>query len=157
MTKTGWTLAVVSFLIITAAGTLFILPSKTNAPTTDTGQATTTAQADVAQIPGTIVVSSPLIGGAVGSTTLTAAGSARGWYFEASFPIEIRNASGTLLTQAPAQAQGDWMTSEFVPFIGTLIYPAQPVGSKGTLILRKDNASGLPEHDESLEVPVVFQ
>ncbi|MDB5225750.1 MAG: hypothetical protein JWL87_702 [Candidatus Adlerbacteria bacterium] len=158
MTKTGWALALVSLGIVIAALILFILPGKTNAPTTGTDQPATTTPAGnlVAQIPNTIVVSAPYINGEV-SSPLTITGSARAWYFEASFPIEIRNASGTIIGQGPAQAQGDWMTSDFVPFVATLSFPAQPAGSPGTIILRKDNPSGLPQNDESLSLPVVFQ
>jgi hypothetical protein len=92
------------------------------------------------------------------SSPVTITGQARGnWYFEASFPIEIRDASGNIIAQHYAQAQGEWMTENFVPFSSTITFPAQPAGSKGTIILRKDNPSGLPEHDNSVELPVVFQ
>ena len=37
---------------------------------------------------------------------LTITGRARGgWYFEASFPVELRDANGALLAQTIAQAQ----------------------------------------------------
>jgi hypothetical protein len=157
MTKTGWALSIVALLIIIAAVILFILPGKTSAPTTTGQQATTTVPAEnlVAQIPNTVVVSAPYINAKV-SSPLTISGTARGWYFEASFPVEIRNASGTIIGQGPAQAQGDWMTSDFVPFVATISFPAQPKGSSGTIILRKDNPSGLPENDQSLSIPVTF-
>lgn len=89
-------------------------------------------------------------------TPLTVTGKARGtWYFEASFPVELFDADGSQLAIAPAQAQGEWMTTDFVPFSVTLTF-ATPTTSTGTLVLRKDNPSGLPEHDDSLIVPVVF-
>lgn len=85
-------------------------------------------------------------------------GRARGmWYFEASFPIELQSADGTVIAIAPAQAQSEWMTENFVPYKLTLTFPAQPAGSKGKLVLRKDNPSGLPEHDDSLVVPITFK
>lgn len=83
-------------------------------------------------------------------------GEARGnWYFEASFPVYLFDGNGTELAVAPAQAQGDWMTTNFVPFEVTLnfITPATPTG---TLVLKKDNPSGLPEHDASISIPVKF-
>lgn len=92
------------------------------------------------------------------ASPLTIEGKARGtWYFEASFPIELQSADGTVIAIAPAQAQSEWMTENFVPYKLELSFPAQPAGSKGKLILRKDNPSGLPEHDDSLIVPITFK
>jgi len=91
------------------------------------------------------------------ASPLTVSGEARGyWYFEATFPIELRNAEGLVIAQHYVQAQDEWMTEEFVPFQAQLPFPAQPAGSRGTLILRKDNPSGLPENDDQLVIPVAF-
>ncbi len=92
------------------------------------------------------------------TSPLVAEGEARGnWYFEASFPISIHKADGTQIGQGYAQAQGEWMTTEFVPFQSISIeFEPQPAGSAGTVILHKDNPSGLPEHDDELRIPVVF-
>jgi hypothetical protein len=89
---------------------------------------------------------------------LVVSGQARGtWYFEASFPVILKNASGTVIAQAPAQAQSDWMTTDWVPFTVTLTFPAQPSGTSGTLILQKDNPSGDPARDESRQITVIFK
>ena len=91
------------------------------------------------------------------SSPLIVTGEARGtWYFEASFPVELQDANGNVLAQMPAQAQGEWMTENFVPYKVTLTFAPQPAGSKGKLILHKDNPSGEPSRDDSLIVPVVF-
>lgn len=90
-------------------------------------------------------------------------GEARGgWFFEASFPVSLVNWDGLIVADGVAEAQGDWMTSEFVPFTANLefVNPYQ-VGDpdfmkKGTLILQKDNPSGLPENDDALEIPINF-
>ena len=90
------------------------------------------------------------------SSPLVVTGQARGtWYFEASFPVRLLDADGTILAVAPAQAQGEWMTEEFVPFAVTLVF-AMPATSTGTLVLEKDNPSGLPENAASVEIPVQF-
>lgn len=155
MNKTGWVLTAVSILIIVAAIILFILPAKTVAPTTDT-QATTTP---VAQIPDLIVVDSPRPNDTITGHKVTITGRARGtWYFEASFPIKItRDSDGATLVEAPAQAQGDWMTQDFVPFSITLDVGDEPMlPLKATIVLHNDNPSGLPENDKSLSIPVTF-
>jgi hypothetical protein len=90
------------------------------------------------------------------ASPLTISGQAAcGWYFEASFPIEIVDANGVRLTIVPAQAQTDWMTTDFVAFSTTLTF-ATPTTPTGKIIFHKDNASGLPEHDARVEVPVRF-
>ncbi|HEY4499195.1 MAG TPA: Gmad2 immunoglobulin-like domain-containing protein [Candidatus Paceibacterota bacterium] len=84
-------------------------------------------------------------------------GRARGnWYFEASFPVELRDERGIVLAQAPAQAQGEWMTTELVPFLLELSFAKPTTTIKATLVLKKDNPSGLPEHDAQIEIPVVL-
>jgi len=84
-------------------------------------------------------------------------GKARGnWYFEADFPVKLFDDNGFLLGITPAQALGDWMTEDFVPFSATLLF-AVPSTPKGRLILEKDNSSGLPEYAEELTIPVYFK
>lgn len=102
-----------------------------------------------------IRVKSPAANDSV-SSPLIIKGEARGnWYFEASFPIALYDANNVLLVEAPAQADGEWMTENFVPFELTLTFP-KPRTSNGKLVLKKDNPSGLPEHDEQIEIPVIF-
>jgi hypothetical protein len=105
---------------------------------------------------GDIVLYSPLPNETVMSP-LIVTGTARGtWYFEASFPVRLLDGNGTEIAITPAQAEGDWMTTDYVPFTALLEF-AEPATPNGTLILQKDNPSGLPEHDASLEIPVMFQ
>jgi len=83
-------------------------------------------------------------------------GQARGnWFFEASFPVKLFDANGNQLAIAVAQAQSDWMTTNFIPFKVTLEFTT-PATATGTLILQKDNPSGLPQNDDQLRVPVKF-
>lgn len=89
------------------------------------------------------------------TSPLTVTGEAAGWYFEASFPVQLLDGTGKIIAQGPAQAQGDWMTTNFVPFKATLTF-AKPATATGTLVLRNDNPSGLPENDRFLRIPVRF-
>jgi hypothetical protein len=93
------------------------------------------------------------------SSPLTITGEARGnWYFEASFPVVLTNWDGLIIAQGIAQAKGDWMTTGFVPFEATLTFTVDKntYSNRGFLILKKDNPSGLPEHDDALEIPIMF-
>jgi hypothetical protein len=83
-------------------------------------------------------------------------GEARLWYFEATFPVRLLNAAGTEIAVGYAEADGDWMTEEWVPFTAELSFPSQPRDSMGTLVLEKDNPSGLPEHADRVEIGVKF-
>ena len=106
--------------------------------------------------PNLIRVSSPRPNQEVASP-LIVEGAARGnWYFEATFPVTLLDADGNVIAHHYAEAQAEWMTTEFVPFRTELKFN-QPGTNRGTLVLHKHNASGLPEHDDVLEVPVRFK
>lgn len=114
-------------------------PVPTSTPTSTEPVVVFSPQADV-------VITSPV----------TISGQARGlWFFEASFPVKIVDANGQLLGIAPAQAQADWMTEDFVPF-QTIVEFTQPSTSSGFIVLAKDNPSGLPEHDAEIRLPIRF-
>ncbi|MES3005613.1 MAG: GerMN domain-containing protein [Patescibacteria group bacterium] len=83
-------------------------------------------------------------------------GEARGiWYFEASFPAKLLDANDKVIAQFPVQAQGDWMTTDFVSFKQIVTFSI-PETSTGKLILQKDNPSGLPENNAELVIPIKF-
>lgn len=95
--------------------------------------------------------------GAVTGKEFSVIGKARGyWFFEASFPIELRDKNGKVIATAIAQAQGEWMTEDFVPFKVTIKAPVSYIG-QATLVLKKDNPSGLPENDASMSIPITVE
>ena len=77
------------------------------------------------------------------------------WFCEASFPVNSLGGNGKEIAVGIAQAEEEWMTTEFVPFSVTFSFQ-KPMTGTGTLVLKKDNPSGLPEHDDELRIPVVF-
>jgi hypothetical protein len=134
-----------------------LLPLAACGPDPSGGGQSSSASSAAASSAGTaamIEVKQPLPGAHV-SSPLTVAGQARGgWYFEASFPVHLLDADRNEIVSAPAQAQGDWMTTEFVPFTVTLNFTT--AAHSGFLVLEKDNPSGLPENAASVEIPVTF-
>ena len=91
------------------------------------------------------------------TSPLIISGEARGsWYFEGSFPVILTDWDGKIITQGVAQAQGEWMTENFVPFTVSLNFIKPEFGKNGFLILKKDNPSGLLQNDDSIEIPVNF-
>lgn len=93
---------------------------------------------------------------------LAVKGEARGvWFFEASFPIILTDWDGRIIAEYFAQAQGEWMSQNYVSFEGVIEFenPSWEDGfsKRGLLILKKDNPSGLPQYDDALEIPVLFE
>ena len=141
---------IVFCILFVAAGTGFAIYSQTLdedvAPQNQAGESEQNSNINVSSPQPNSVVSSPLI----------VTGEARGtWYFEVSFPVKLYDANNNLLAQAPAQALSDWMTTDFVSFSVTLTFPT-PSTQTGTLVLEKDNPSGLPQNDDSVSIPVSF-
>jgi hypothetical protein len=95
--------------------------------------------------------------GSVTGKTFTISGQARGtWYFEASFPVAVLDKDGKTLVTIPAQAKGDWMTTDFVPYSVQVTVPQSYIGP-ATIVLHKDNPSGLSENDASMSVPITIE
>ncbi|MBI4261922.1 GerMN domain-containing protein [Candidatus Uhrbacteria bacterium] len=89
---------------------------------------------------------------------LTIRGEARGfWFFEGSFPVRIVDSSGKELGQTIAQSSADWMTDDYIPFEATLQFSTPKTSGPLTLILEKDNPSGLPQHADSIKIPLQFK
>jgi hypothetical protein len=96
--------------------------------------------------------------GAVVAKEFVVVGEARGnWFFEASFPIEVLDMDGNTIAGSFATAEGEWMTTDFVSFKSELIDLPSAYTGPATLVLRKDNPSGLPENDASVSFPIVVE
>lgn len=103
-----------------------------------------------------IVVESPTPQATV-TETLEVIGKAKGtWFFEGSFPLVLKDQTGAEVAYGIASTSEEWMTTNYVPFIGTIdlagITPGQYL-----LELKKDNPSGEAQNDESITVPVTVQ
>lgn len=91
------------------------------------------------------------------SSPLVIKGTAKGyWFFEAVAPVEVVDEEYNLLGKGSITATEEWMTEDFVPFEGELEYE-KPATGEGYLILRRANASGKPEHDRALHIPLSFK
>jgi len=104
-----------------------------------------------------IIVDAPLPGAQI-STPLIFKGKARGiWFFEGDFPVLLLDAHGNRIAEGYASAKGEWMTKNFVNFEGLLHFRDAFSGTKGSLVLKKDNPAGLPQLDDALEIPISFE
>jgi len=104
-----------------------------------------------------IVVSEPDPGEHI-TSPLHIFGDARGtWFFEADAPVVLMDDDGNIIAEGFVTAQGDWMTTDFVPFEGELEFDVpDDAGDSGTLILKNDNPSENRENDKSVEIPIRF-
>lgn len=95
--------------------------------------------------------------GAVTGKEFKVMGQARGnWFFEASFPIEVLDKDGKKIAVGIAQAQGEWMTTNFVPFSADIKIPDSYIGP-ATLVLHKDNPSGEARFDASASYGITIE
>ncbi len=102
-----------------------------------------------------ITVATPMAGDTI-TSPVTVTGEARGtWYFEASFPVEVVDANNVVLGTGVAQAQSDWMTTNFVAYTATITFTT-PSTATGEVVLKKDNPSGEPQNDAEVRIPIVF-
>lgn len=103
-----------------------------------------------------IDVESPASGTKI-SSPLTVKGKAKGyWYHEGMFTIKLYDtATDSLLAKTTAEADGKWMTEQFVPFEATLTFKARG-NQRGRLVFERANPSGLPQNEQSYSVPVIF-
>ncbi len=101
---------------------------------------------------------SDLVTGQSIKSPLSFNGYARGyWFFEASAPVLIVDWDGKIIGEGLAKVKGDWMTADFVPFDVDITYIKPTYGNTGSIILKKDNPSGLPEKDDALEFNIFFK
>src|SRR3989339_34426 len=91
------------------------------------------------------------------SSPFTITGKARGtWYFEGSFPIQLFDNQGNKLADSYAMSQGEWMTTEFVPFTSTLTFDIGEATS-GILVIKNDNPSDNRTLDKEIRIPLLFK
>ncbi len=84
-------------------------------------------------------------------------GTIRGaYFFEANILIKILGANKQVLKESNAMATTDWMTAEPVDFEGNIDFTGFPTG-RAYIRIQNDNASGLPEHDKWIDIPVIIQ
>lgn len=101
-----------------------------------------------------IIVDTPLPDQGISSPLLISGKATGSWFFEASFPVQLVDSGGELISSAIMQAKSEWMTSDLVPFEGSLSFYTD--SEVGELIFRNDNPSGLPENEVTYSFPLKF-
>lgn len=79
-----------------------------------------------------------------------------GYFFEGNIIVNILDENRKIIRQSNANAVGDWITDKTVLFEGTMDFSSLPKG-KAYIEIHNDNASGLPENDKSILIPIVIK
>lgn len=162
--KILWMFLIFSIVIIGVLAWLLIAtpvqaPTIPNGSTTENGTGTPSPSGTYdpnAPLNQRVFVTSPEPGTTVGKTFQVKGEAPGNWYFEASFPVKVIDPQGNTLANSYGQAQSEWMTTDQVPFIAEVKIEKAYTGP-ATVIIMKDNPSGLPEHDDSIDFQIVIK
>lgn len=78
------------------------------------------------------------------------------YFFEANIGINVLDANKKLIKSGHGTAKGEWMTSLPVSFDTSIDFSDVPKGL-AYIEIHNDNASGLPEKDKSILIPVMVE
>ncbi|MBT4385057.1 hypothetical protein HOD30_04910 [Candidatus Peregrinibacteria bacterium] len=107
------------------------------------------------EVDNEVNVSVPASGAEVSSPFLVSGTAPGFWYIEAQIILELRDADGKMLDYKSVMTYDDWMIEEAVSFDGELSFEVSET-TNATIVVRRENVSGLPEHEMSFEMPVVL-
>ena len=102
-----------------------------------------------------LMYSSIKAGDTVSGNTSFSASVKGGYFFEANIVVNILDANKNVLKKGNAMAIGEWMKSGPVPFEMELDFTNLKKGP-GYIQIKNDNASGLPENDKEILIPVLI-
>jgi hypothetical protein len=161
MNKTKVTIIISIFIIFAlvaaVCATVFYLASNNSLPKTNI-DSTKSSKTTFSSAKGVDITINDLKSGDTISNPYTLTGEVPGnWSFEAIFPVDLVDWDGLIIASGSAVLTSDWMTDNNVPFTVTLNYETPSTNKNGTLILHKSNASGLPENDDTIEIPIKFE
>ncbi|MEA2715625.1 MAG: hypothetical protein QOG91_653, partial [Candidatus Parcubacteria bacterium] len=83
--------------------------------------------------------------------------AANEWFFGPTFAIMLTDLNGKILARGDAAAEGNWSSKAIVPFSGTLVFARQPAGSKGFVVLVRNDPAPISDRDATVSVPIVFK
>lgn len=78
------------------------------------------------------------------------------YFFEANILINVLDKDKKVILNSNAMAKDDWMTAGPVSFEGNIDFSKLPKGP-AYVEIHNDNASGLPENDKSVLIPIVIE
>ena len=79
-----------------------------------------------------------------------------GYFFEGNILVNILDQNKKLLRSGNGNAKGEWMTADPVGFDAVLDFTKLSRGP-AFIEIHNDNASGLPEKDKSILIPIIIK
>lgn len=73
------------------------------------------------------------------------------WAVEGDFMAYVKDSDGNNIGESIVKINGDWTATDLVPFSTTISFDGS---GAGTVVLQKDNPSGLPENDDQVVLNV---
>ncbi len=154
--KTKSNITIIAIIIILLIIIVFFVTKKVNAPVFDNnGNSLEWSSTEVLGNSSDLVFFSVDHGEKV-SGILNVTGSVQGGYFfEANILVNILDANKKVIRAGNGNAKGDWMTSGPVGFDAALDFTKLQKGH-AYIEIHNDNASGLPENDKSILIPIII-
>lgn len=153
---------IIILLVLLIAAYFVFFNHKASAPVEDTSsKMPPISDADQIQVTGKASIND-LIGFSIMPNTkvhgiLSYRGTIQGGYFfEANILINILDKNKAVLKASNGVAKSDWMTSDPVDFEGNIDFTGLPAGP-AYFEIHNDNASGEPENDKSILIPIVIE
>jgi hypothetical protein len=168
--KSNLPLWIIIVLLLLVIGVMFTNNGSKNATTavsssshattsirsTASGQVSTNTSSSTVPLSARVTVLFPKSGAVVGRTFAIAGSAPGGWYFESSFPIQVRDRDDNVIGRGIGKAQTDWMVDTLVAFKSSITLTNTYVGP-ANLILLRDNPSGLPENADLVTIPIIVK
>ena len=145
---------IIIFIVILLFAVVLTITKKANAPVVETPQ----NNADIGILGnGADLVYLSILPKAKVSGILDLTGEVKGGYFfEANILVNVLDSNRNVLKQGHGTATTDWMTADPVTFTATVDFTDLSKGP-AYLEIHNDNASGLPENDKSILVPIIIE
>ena len=146
-------------IIIVLLAIIFLFTKKVNAPVVENNNIIIKQENKNIEILGNKLdlVSFSIIPGSKVSGVMSYRGSVKGGYFfEANILINILDMNKKVLKTSNAVATSNWMTAEPVLFEGNIDFTRLTKGP-AYFEIHNDNASGLPENDKSILIPIIIK
>lgn len=153
MTKFGKVLMIIGVIIVVVVVLYFAQKQPAIAPVVNAPEENN----NVVEVPVSDLVSFSVVPNSTLFGVVNYNGTIKGGYFfEANILINILDLNQNVLKAGNATATSDWMTAGPVDFAGTIDLTGLPPGP-AYFQIHNDNASGLPENDKSILIPITIQ
>lgn len=146
---------VIIFIVMVLFAIVLTITKKANAPVIEVKQSNN-ANTEILGNKNDLVSFSIKPGEKVSGITKIIGSVQGGYFFEANILVNILDADKNILKSGQANATADWMTSGPVSFEGDADFSGLPSGP-AYIEIHNDNASGLPENDKSILIPVIIE